>query len=337
MTIAVGQLLEAWSGVFSSPVITELAPERVWEVATERGDRYVLKKVSTFNAPDPVRRFTDEARILTYLLQRGVPVAVPVLSDDGNVCATDDDGAPHAVFPMLPDGGADNDPGLDPALFQNVGAAIARLHVALADCPLSIESWEVGPGVLKEIWQTAQDHLPPAALTELSARVRPRWDSMVRALSAAPQRVHGDVHGGNLLTDGQEVTGIIDCDHLPLAPRGYDLGYYMAFAGHWWLDGDQPSRPVDESRHLLTGYDAVSRFTRQENDDLPALALAAALGLINHFIREHDLIDESWLRTAHWIGDNFDSLRLPAAALGGRAGAGPAAGGPRARRERASG
>jgi hypothetical protein len=36
-------------------------------VTTERGDRYVLKKVSTFNAPDPALRFTDEARILTYL------------------------------------------------------------------------------------------------------------------------------------------------------------------------------------------------------------------------------------------------------------------------------
>ena len=31
------------------------------------------------------------------------------------------------------------------------------------------------------------------------------------------------------LTDGQEVTGIIDGDHLPLAARGYDLGYYLAF------------------------------------------------------------------------------------------------------------
>ncbi|HMG64879.1 MAG TPA: hypothetical protein VK599_18195, partial [Streptosporangiaceae bacterium] len=77
-------------------------------MATEHGDRYVLRKVSTFNAPDPVRRFTDEARILTYLLQGGVPVAVPVLSNDGKACATDDDGAPHAVFPMLRTGGPDN-------------------------------------------------------------------------------------------------------------------------------------------------------------------------------------------------------------------------------------
>jgi Ser/Thr protein kinase RdoA (MazF antagonist) len=70
-------------------------------------------------------------------------------------------------------------------------------------------------------------------------------------------------------------------------------------------------------RHLLTGYDAVSLLTRQENDDLPALALASALGLADHFIREHDLIEESWVRTACWIGDNFDVLRLPASALRG--------------------
>jgi Ser/Thr protein kinase RdoA (MazF antagonist) len=40
---------------------------------------------------------------VTHLLQRGVPVAVPVLTDDGKACTTDDDGAPHAVFAMLPD------------------------------------------------------------------------------------------------------------------------------------------------------------------------------------------------------------------------------------------
>jgi Ser/Thr protein kinase RdoA (MazF antagonist) len=311
VTAAPAQLLEAWSEVFSSPIITELAPGRVWEVATERGDRYVLKKVSTFNAPDPVRRFTSEARILTHLLQRGLPVAVPVLSDDGKICTTDDDGALHAVFPKLPSGSADSGSALDPVLFQNVGAAIARLHGALADCPYGIESWRVGPCSLEANWQTVEDRVPAAALAQLSARVRPRWDAAVRALSATPQRVHGDVHGGNILTHGQEVTGIIDCDHLPLAPRGYDLGYYMAFAVHWWLDGDQPSRPADEARHVLTGYDAVSRLSRQENDDLPALAMAAALGLTAHFIREHDAVEESWLRTAHWIGDHFDVLRLP--------------------------
>jgi Ser/Thr protein kinase RdoA (MazF antagonist) len=321
VTTDVAQLLGAWSEVFSSPVVTEVAPGRVWEVATERGDRYVLKKVSTFGAPDPVRRFTSEARILTYLLQRGVPVAVPMLADDGKAYTTDDEGGLCAVFPMLPQGDAD-DPKMDPGLLQDMGAAIARMHEALARCPFGIESWEAGPGTLTASWQTLRDRLPADALCGLSARVQPRWDSTVRALSAAPQRVHGDVHGGNILTDGREVTGIIDCDHLPLAPRGYDLGYYMAFGVQWRLAASQPSPPVDEAmpvivRHLLTGYDAVSRLTRQENDDLPALALASALGLADYFIREHDLIEESWVRTACWIGDNFDVLRLPAAAVSG--------------------
>jgi Ser/Thr protein kinase RdoA (MazF antagonist) len=321
VTIAAAQLLGAWPEVFSSPVTTELAPGRVWTVATERGDRYILKKVSTFGARDPARRFTDEARIVTHLLQRGVPVAVPVLSDDGKAYTTDGDGAPHAVFPMLPQGGADSDPGLDPVLFENVGAAIARLHLALASCPFGIESWEVGPGLLTTCWQTARDRLPAAALAGLSARLLPRWDAIVQALSAAPQRVHGDVHGGNLLTDGQQVTGIIDIDHLPLAPRGFDLGYYMAFGVRWRLDGNQPAQPVEEAtpfitRHLLAGYDAVSRLTRQENADLPALALAAALGLFDYFVQEHDLVEESWLRTVCWIGDNFDAFRLPASAFG---------------------
>jgi len=315
VTIAAAALLGAWSDVFSSPAVTELTPGRVWEVATERGDRYVLKKVSTFSALDPARRFTDEARIVTHLLQRGVPVAVPVLSNDGKAYTTDDEGALYAVFPMLPQGRPDDDQELDPVRYQNVGAAVARMHVALADCPFGIESWEVGPSLLPVLWRTMQHRLAAAALAELSASVQPRWESIVAALSAAPQRIHGDVHGGNILTDGQQVTGIIDVDHLPLAPRGYDLGYYTAFAVRWWLDGDQPARPLDETRHLLAGYHAVSRLTGQESDDLPALALAAALGLINYFLTEHDLAEESWLRAAHWIGDNFDALRFSASAL----------------------
>jgi hypothetical protein len=47
------------------------------------------------------------------------------------------------------------------------------------------------------------------------------------------------------------------------------------------------------------------------------MALAAALGLIDYFVREYDLVEESWLRTAHWIGDNFDALTLPASAFDG--------------------
>lgn len=307
MTTAPATILVAWSGVLGSPTVTELSPGRVWELTTAGGERFVLKRLSTFRAPDPVRRFADEARILTYLLQRGVPVAVPVLSDDGRVCAPDHAGAPYAVFPMLghvPAGDGDH----DPVLWYNAGAAIARMHRALADCPFGIDSWRVGPETLEAVWRTAQDCLAADAVTALAARVEPRWDPMLRALSAPSQRIHGDMHGGNVLTAGHEITAIIDCDHLPLAPRTYDLGYFLAFSVHWWLDRDRPSRPVDDTLCLLAGYDTVSPLTPQERRDLPALALEVTLGLVDHFVREHDLIEDSWVRAAYRIGDDFDAL-----------------------------
>lgn len=80
---------------------------------------------------DPVRRFAGETRILTHLLRHGVPVAVPVLCEDGRACATDDDGAPHAVFPMLPNDGGDN-----------------------------VDSWQVGPDLLPVLWRTMREHDP---------------------------------------------------------------------------------------------------------------------------------------------------------------------------------
>lgn len=325
MTETTARLLEAWSERLGSPVVSELTADRVWAVETWRGDRYVLKKVSTFNAADPVQRFSDEARIVGFLFQRGVPVAVPVPCDDGRVCTTDDSGAPHALFPLLPQGDSADDEELDLVRIQNTGAAVARMHAALADCPFAVESWEVGPGALKACWQSMRERLPAAALAGLSGHLAPRRGAMVRALSAPKQLVHGDVHGGNILTDGRSVTGIIDCDHLPLAPRVFDLGYFAAFAVHWYLDeANQPCLPVGEAAPVIThgvlrGYHGVSRLSAQELDDVPALALFAALGLVDHFLREHDLVEESWLRTTEWIASHFDVLRLPDADLGEKA------------------
>jgi len=307
VTTALARIVEAWSGALGAPVISELAPGSVWELAAATGDRYVIKKLKAFDAPDPARRFTDEARILTYLLQRGVPVAVPVLSDDGRVCVTDEAGVAHAVFLMLPRREAD-DPASNPKLWQNVGAAVARMHVALAACPFGIDSWTVGPDTLPPIWRTVEQRLPADVVARLDALVRPRWDRMLEALSAPPQRIHGDVHGGNLLTVGHEVTGIIDCDHLPMGPRTYDLGYFLAFGVQWWLDRDQPSRPVDETIAVLRGYDTVSPLTPQERCDLPALALEVTLGLVDFFVREHDLVPDNWLGAAFRIGKQFDAL-----------------------------
>ena len=316
-------VVRAWSGVLRSPRVRELTPGRVWQISDQHGARYVLKLISAHSA-DPVRRFTDEVRVLSYLQQRGLPVAVPLPCDNGCIYAADDRGAMYALTPMLPA----NEPQTDTSMaasaasrYRNIGAAIARMHVALAECPFDIDPSQEGRGQLgpdrwSQTWQRLETALPTAVFEDLAKRVGPWCKSITHALNDPHlQRVHGDVHGGNILTDHRTVTGIIDVDHLPLAPRSYDLGYYMAFCVHWRLGQHELRRPVEhyaafEARHLLTGYDSVATLTRRETIALPAMSLAVALLLLDYFLTKEAIVEDSWIRTASWIIDHPDTLRL---------------------------
>jgi hypothetical protein len=71
------------------------------------------------------------------------------------------------------------------------------------------------------------------------------------------------------------------------------------------------------SRQLAGHHRDVTRQAVGGGDGAPALALFAALALVGWFAREHDLVEESWLRAAHWIGDNFDALGVAAKPLTG--------------------
>jgi Ser/Thr protein kinase RdoA (MazF antagonist) len=320
MMVADKQVLKAWSVVLGSPRIRELSSDRVWEVSDQTGVRFVLKRISAQFA-DPVRRFTDEVRILSYLQQQGLPVAVPVPCNDGSVYAADNSGAVYALTPMLPASESHAERPMDASRYQNIGATIAQMHVALAACPFDIDSslegrGQHGPDWFPETWRHLKATLPTTVFDDVAERVGPWQEAIMHALGDPHlQRVHGDVHGGNILTDHRAVTGIIDVDHLPLAPRSYDLGYYMAFCVHWRLGQGELRRPIEhyvafEAGHLLTGYDTVTTLTRRETDALPAMSLAVALGLLDYFLTKEDIVEGSWIRTAHWITDHPNALRF---------------------------
>jgi Ser/Thr protein kinase RdoA (MazF antagonist) len=330
MTMDVPPVLAAWSGVLGSPWVRVptrvLVAGRVWEVTDQRGFRYALKRISAASG-DAVRRFTDEARILAYLHQRELPVAVPVLGDNGNVYATDGgdalSGSLWALTPMLPAGEDTSEEVISAsaaARYHHVGATIARMHVALVECPFAIDAslegrGRLGPDRFLELWRHLEIALPASVLADLTACVDPWLEAMLRALDEPHvQRVHGDVHGGNILTDHGAVTGIIDLDHLPLAPRSYDLGYYLAFCVHWYIGQLDLRPPVErtvafEAYHLLSGYASNSALTLRETDALPAMGLAVALILLDYFLTSQGIVEESWVRTAHWITEHPDTLR----------------------------
>ena len=62
---------------------------------------------------------------------------------------------------------------------------------------------------------------------------------MAAAFADLPrQLVIWDCHPGNVAVDGYDVSGFIDCDHLSIAPRIFDLA-----------DGCDPEFTVIEKRH----------------------------------------------------------------------------------------
>src|SRR3712207_6816883 len=106
----------------------------VLAVTTNQG-QFVLKQV--VQTPDE-ERLMSEYRVLQHLKLEGVPVAVPLLADNGQPFVADQ-GQIYTVAPMLP---MSNDISSSPErLYANLGSAIGRLHKALATYPDAIPSW----------------------------------------------------------------------------------------------------------------------------------------------------------------------------------------------------
>src|SRR5689334_4205913 len=125
------ELVGAWRGVLGAlgtQTIDRLPFGEVWSIATASGARFVLKRLSDADLPTRRRRFTEEARIVIHLAQSGLPVAMPILDDDGRI-GVEHDGGLWALVPMLPTPDDTSLPTVErlleekPAYFHAVGRA----------------------------------------------------------------------------------------------------------------------------------------------------------------------------------------------------------------------
>ncbi|MFN8493313.1 MAG: phosphotransferase [Caldilineaceae bacterium] len=271
-------------------------------VHTARQKRFVLKNV--LGNPN-VKRLDSEYQLLQYLHKVGVPVAVPVLADDGRLSIENEQGI-YLLYPVLPTGGGDA-PDVDVrVIYENLGIALAKLHQALALYPYSIESWTMNlPQTL------AEDALPQIrqALTgeslqkfeQVMVALQPE---MTAALTGLPlQYIHGDCHGGNILFYAGEVSGFIDLDHLPQGPRVYDIGYFLAdrakipFVGYQILDNWLEDFPC-----VLAGYEKLEKLSAQERHALWFIMLATQLMFVYWFFKyeSRDAADKN-LAAFYWL------------------------------------
>jgi homoserine kinase type II len=207
--------------------------------------------------------------LMEHLAQRAIPCPLPVHGRDGQALRRLA-GRPAAIVTFLR-GVWPKRP--TPAQCGEVGAALARLHLAGADFAmqrpndLSVAGWR---RVLDGCGTRADEVAPglQAALEEEYADLAGRWPDDLPA-----GVIHADLFPDNVFFLGPELSGLIDfyfaCTDL--------LAYDLAVCLNAWCFEPTREFNITKARRLLGGYDAVRRFSAAELAALPLLARGAAL------------------------------------------------------------
>ncbi|MET8012933.1 phosphotransferase [Streptomyces sp. NPDC005271] len=201
---------------------------------------------------------------------RGLPVAVPQPTVDGQGWAHDAHGHPWVLLEYLP--------GRPLTVVTDELAELAAWQLAafhrLPD-RLGFPAAAVVPETAWDAWLTAPD-ATWCACAETAAEHRSLLDAYrvhlerfhrhAAELRKATDRVwgHGDFHGHNLLHHAGRITGIVDLDGVGLRPRSTDVAYAVLMLARTG-SGDYRLQP-HLVRRLLAGYQrhAASPLTRAE-------------------------------------------------------------------------
>lgn len=289
----------------------------IWKVTGEDGREWVLKHLPEW---PPGVGPVEEYRVLCYLQAGGLPVAVPVVTDDGLIAYNADNlgtdpvekqpTGPDAyvLIPLLP-----NDPELkeSPEEAHTIGRGIGRLDSMLAACPWRVTSFtdDPAPDILGDDYAKL-----PAELRDL---VDPLRERLWAALTDLPtQLTHGDCNVGNVLVHDGEVTGYIDLDHLPHGPGVGDLSCYLASRLRGQIIDGDPQAMTAVLRHYVAGYHEIHPLTERELAAVVPLLLTSLVGgagwSLHGWVPNPNGYQRN-LRAITWIAPRYDETVVAAA------------------------
>jgi Ser/Thr protein kinase RdoA (MazF antagonist) len=304
--------LAAWTTLLGSGCSKQESTSRIWNVTCADGREYVLKQPTLWAPEERRQQLVREFRVLSHLHGHGVPVAMPVVTDDGAICA-EQAGDLYVLLPRIPyDTGVPEEHPDAVGVYRRVGAAIARLSVALADCPFPVPSDEID--IAELITPERWDRLS-AADPELGAKLARIAPAMRAATAGLPRQLtHGDCHDGNLLLRDGRVAGFIDVDYLVTAPRIGDVNRWLGNRILWALEAPDERWPaflrlVDS---FLAGYSEVSPLTEQELSALGPALLVNELDTAQWCLDEGDTSSSyatGLFHACHWLADRGAALR----------------------------
>jgi Ser/Thr protein kinase RdoA (MazF antagonist) len=311
----VADLLDLWD-VTASGRLEELSPEGIYRLMTGYGVALILNDLGPGDW-QVLGRFGFEYIILRHLQAAGIPVALPLADRHGRI-AVAWRGHNYTLSPCLPDdGGALTGPDRH-LLLRNYGAAIARMHRALATFPQEdIRDWIEPIDLASEVFDTGFPIILPYLTGEQAGRFRAIRSALAQKMPAAfqgltQQLIHRDCHAENLLSCGTQITGIVDWDHLAVGPRILDPAYFaVQLAKRQVRDPQAMARWLDEFPLLLAGYQAVSPLLESEKAALPYVMIAVPV-LFAYWAIETGHSDDyiqTELDTLSWSYDNLEVIQ----------------------------
>ena len=241
---------------------------RVIQVEIECADpksRFDSFRVLKFYRPGrwSKEQILEEHEFIKELDREMVPV-VPALNfpDTGSsirqVPGTD------IVAAVFPRSGGRNLDELSNTQLQRVGRLIARMHGVGKRRPLEARRCLNAETFGFASVEFLRSHsFVPESMAERFFSVSEKLSQLCAEIEKGvpTQRVHGDLHCGNLLWDGEQCT-FVDFDDMAAAPCVQDL---------WLLVPGRDEESLRRRELLICGYEEMSRFNRNELELIEAL------------------------------------------------------------------
>lgn len=218
-------------------------------------------------APEELPFFLD---LMRHLAERGVPCPTPVPGRDGRALRALAR-RPAAIVTFLP--------GLwprriTPAHCEQLGAALAELHLAGTDFPgrranaLGLDGWRE---VLARTDRSAAERVQAGLYDGLAAELDHLAGHWPADLPTGV--VHADLFPDNVFFRQGRVSGLIDFYFACTDLLAYDLAVCL---NAWCFEPDLGFN-VTKAKRLLKGYEGVRALDRAEVSALPALCRGAAV------------------------------------------------------------
>ncbi len=257
-------------------------------LSTERGE-YVLtifEKLSFEQLPFYLN-------LMRHLAERGVKVPAPIASDSNEIIHPLH-GKPAAIVTRL---SGDWVPQPRPLHCREVGAMLARMHLAAQDYPLyqpnlrGLAWWrETTPVVLPYLPDEA-GHLLRAELHFQEAFAA---SALGHALPTGP--IHADLFRNNVMFDGEQLSGFFDFYFAGCDTWLFDVAVTV---NDWCISLDTGATDPARVRALLDAYAGVRPFTPEEREAWPVMLRAAALRFWLSRLYDYYLPREAEMLTPH--------------------------------------